>query len=378
MRTLERVLLVSNAPGLGIEEGLIAEFSRHGIAVEVIYRSDSRTFFDKYIIRTTNKLLHNLRIQPKSERKFEQHPLSYRNYSESNLIKKVAEYAPDLILLLRGHRRTIQTLLTIKERAKLYGWWLEGEEDCMEQVPAEIACFDWYFFLSQRCVEVMQEQGHPHTSYQHHVVNFDMFRPPSPAALAVGKRYDLCFVGKWSEKRQQYLEAALKVTSNIAVYGPKWRAKNLTNWSVLSCIKGNSIFGEALVALYRQSAIVINITGWEGGQAQKRSGMNMRVLEVPVCGAFLLTDTSIETENILTPGLHVGSYEDLADFQAKLVYYLAHPEVCARIAQAGMAHIREKNISYAPFVDRIMQIYQSGETLHPGCVRDPLENMCMG
>ena len=36
----------------------------------------------------------------------------------------------------------------------------------------------------------------------------------------------------------------------------------------------------------------MNITNWGLGEGAKRSGMTMRVLEVPATGAFLLTDGS--------------------------------------------------------------------------------------
>jgi spore maturation protein CgeB len=251
----------------------------------------------------------------------------------------------------------------------LYGWWIEGEEDCAAQVPDEIQYFDWYFFLSRRSVDMMRERGHTRTSYQNHVINYDIFRPLPQIKSHDGKEYDACFVGKWSEKRQKFIEAALEVTPNIAVYGPKWRIKNLTNWAVLRCVKGNGIFGDQLVSLYGRTSVVMNISNWGGNSKQKRSGMNMRVLEVPACGAFLLTDTSIEMEDFLTPGVHVEAYETLDELKSKLAYYVEHAEEGRKIALNGMQHVREINIGYPQFVDKIVEIFQSGEMPHDHGVR---------
>lgn len=374
MCKLQRVLLVANASmvvKLGIVDGLRSALLKRNIDMDLICYPDYRTLFDRFVIHTTNKWLHNLRLQEKNKSKFENHPLSHKNYFESNLIKKVKTSSPDLVLLIRGHARTLDVLTSIKKQTKLYGWWIEAEERCVAEVPNEIQCFDWYFFISRRCVEIMKEKGIFHTSYQNHVVNFDLFHTKRKPSTGSEKRYDVCFVGNWSEKRQKFIEAAIKVTKNIAVYGKKWRIKNLTNFPVWRCVKGNYIFGDALVSLYGKTSVVLNVTAWGGSAHQQRSGMNMRILEVPACGAFLLTDTSVEMNGFLTPGVHVGTYETLDEFQSKLAYYLEHSDECKQIAQNGMQHIRGKNVDYGQFVEKIIDIFKMEAYSSEGVITHP-------
>lgn len=363
MSPLRRVLLVFYHPMFGITDGLRTAFLQCGIQVDVLYYAACRTLFDQFVIHTTNKWLHNLKLQPKSAQKFKNHPLSHQRYFEDQLIKKVESFSPDLILLVRGQKCSLETLTRIRKEARLYGWWVEKSERCVPSIADEIHCFDWYFSISRQCVETLREEGHAHVSYQNHLVNDHIFRPRPDGVSSDKKRYDACFVGLWSRKRQKFIEAALEVTKNIAVYGPKWHVNNLSRFSVLRRVKGTFILGDKLVDLYRKTAVVLNTTEWEGINQQGRSGMNMRVLEVPACGSFLLTDTSVEMGDFLTPGLHMGTYETLDDFQSKLAYYIGHPEECKQIAFQGMQHLQKQNLGYSAFIDKIVGLYQSGETI---------------
>jgi spore maturation protein CgeB len=172
----------------------------------------------------------------------------------------------------------------------------------------------------------------------------------------VQKEFDVCFVGGWSPKRQTYLEATLAVTPKVALYGGKWLKKCWNRPAILRCWKGSYIEGEDLNRLYNQSAIVLNITNWGKGEGKARSGMNMRVLEVPATGAFLFTDASLELEEFLTPGMHVGVHEGIEDFSAGLAHFFAHPEQRDAIAVAGMNHVRSRH-TYDHVVQEILNAY---------------------
>ena len=67
-KTLRKVLLVySSKPP--IMQYLASAFSRKQISTEMVY-ADANHWFDRYIIHTANKMLHNLRILPKDKSVF--------------------------------------------------------------------------------------------------------------------------------------------------------------------------------------------------------------------------------------------------------------------------------------------------------------------
>lgn len=312
--------------------------------------ADQNTWFDRWIIRRLTKQLHNLRVLPKDKTLFADHPLAHKNYRSAALAEKISSFDPDVVLIVRGIAFNNEVLVRAK---KLFGWWVEKEERTAEALR-ELSLFDWYFFLAESSVEQARASGFTNVSYQSHVVNPHCFYeiPGTP------KRFDICFVGNWSSHRQKYIDAALKVTSNVAIYGRKWRRNNIGNAEVFRNVKGRWIEGDALNKLYNESRIVLNVTNWGAGVGKGRSGMNMRVFEVPASGAFLLTDESREMSDYLIPGVHVGVFDesDLLGFEERLKHYLDNAEERKKIARAGYSHVRQK-YTYDDAVDKFITVY---------------------
>ncbi len=331
-------------------------FARAGIETDYLL-ADDNTWFDRWIIHRVNKWAHSLRIYPKTQFAFTDHPLAHKNFRSAELSRKLESFQPQLVLLIRGISYNHDVLGKVP---CLFGWWVEREERVPEALR-EINLFDWYFFMNRSCVETAHAQGFINSSYLSHSVDPAAFHPIPGSE----KKFDMCFVGNWSPKRQEYLEAALKVSTNIVIYGRKWRKKNLFNRSLFHCVKGTYIEGEDLNRLYNASRIVLNVTNWGKGEGAKRSGMNMRVLEVPATGSFLLTDGSRELSEFLVAGEHIAVYEGLDDFSRSIRFWLDRPEARARIAEQGARHVVAR-FSYDRLVDEILQRYaQLGNTNRP-------------
>jgi spore maturation protein CgeB len=218
----------------------------------------------------------------------------------------------------------------------------------MEDAFREIDFFDWYFFINSTCIEKGTDRGFNHISQLLHAVDTGAFYRTE----STGKEFDICFVGNWSRKRQEYIESLLKVTGNIVVYGDKWFKKNIAKPAVRRCIRSKYIDGTGLVEAYNKSKIVLNITNWGPDGGSRRSGLNMRVLEVPATGSFLLTDGSIDMEKVVTPGKHVAVYEDVEECVRLAKYYLENASEREAIADAGYKHVR----SHYTYDDIVRQI----------------------
>lgn len=350
-KTLKKVLLVYSLKP-PIMQYLASAFSRKGISTEMVY-ADANHWFDRYIIHTANKMLHNLRILPKDKSVFSNHPLSHKNHRSSNLWKTYKQFNPDLVLIIRGIGFRHDVLKEIRKSTPLFGWWIEKEER-IEEALKEINLFDWYFFMNSSCVDIAMQKRFSNISLLHHSVDPDTFYPMSK----INKEIDICFVGNWSLKRQQVIEALLCVTDNIVIYGRKWVKKNFLNSRIKRCVKGKYIDGSALVELYNRSRIVVNITNWGFGEGKKRSGMNMRILEVPATGAFLLTDGSRDMETVVTPGKHIAVYESIEDCVKLAKYYLNNAAEREAIAKEGCLYVRH-NYTYDDVVNRIIDTYHN-------------------
>lgn len=344
---LKKILIVYSAnPPIIADLG--EAFARLGIASDFLL-ADQTHWFDRWVIRKINKQLHNFRILPKHKNLFSSHPLAHQNYRSNRLAAKIAEFSPDAVFLVRGINFNHDVMASAPT---LIGWWVEREERVAEAVR-EAGFFAWYFFISRAATEAMVQAGFPNASYLSHVVNPERFHH----VPEIEKKYDVCFVGNWSPYRQSQLEEVIKLTPNVAIYGRKWRRNNLTNRHILAAVKGRWIDGEPLNTLYNQSRIVLNVTNWGRGAGKARSGMNMRIFEVPASGAFLLTDESRELEEFLQPGEHIGTYGEQAKLQAQVRHYLAAPDERQAIARQGCEHVRA-NYTYDFVAKKIVEVYQ--------------------
>jgi hypothetical protein len=348
---LQRVLIAytSKPP---IIQYLSAAFARRGIEVMSVF-ADENTWFDRLVIHQLNKLAHNFRIIPKSKNFFENRPASHMNFRSARLRDAIAAYDPDLVFHIRG--------LGFREWAfhgarRKFAWWVESDERVSEAL-GEVWWFDHYFLINSASVAAAHGAGYVQASYLPHAVDASVFRP----LPGVVKDIDFAFVGLWSEHRERFLDAALEVSQNGALYGPKWFRKTFHDRRFRRIVKGSYIAGEPLVRLYNRAKVVINVTSWGAKGGESRSGMTMRVFEVPATGSFLLTDPSTELGLSLKPGVHVDTFSDVDDFQKKLRFYLDHAAERQRIAMQGMQHVRVHH-SYDAMVDSIIATYEAAES----------------
>jgi glycosyltransferase involved in cell wall biosynthesis len=344
MKKLERVLITyfSKPP---ILEYLGEAFRRVGVEVKTL-RAEENTWFDKYVIHRVNKLAHNLRLLPKDRHFFENHPLAHRNYQSQCLLDAYEEFKPDLVLVIRGPGFRSDVLARTRP---LFGWWIE--HDGRREVIDELGQYDWFYFINESFVREARNAGHQNVSSLFHAVDPKCFHP----VPGTEKTIDVCFVGGWSSRRQQYLEAALSITPNVVIYGGKW-AKRCTHLPhVMQCWRGSYVEGEDLNTLYNQSRIVLNVTNW-GKDGALHSGMTMRVVEIPATGTFLLSDTSEEMRDMFEPGKHLGVFRDINEFTTQLSYWLQHDSERAAVGTAGLQQVRS-HYTYDQMVQKVLDRY---------------------
>jgi spore maturation protein CgeB len=101
---------------------------------------------------------------------------------------------------------------------------------------------------------------------------------------------------------------------------------------------------------------VINVTEWGAAAGAKRSGMTMRLFEVPATRTLLLTDSSADIGLAITPGKHVETFADVGNFGRKLAFYLGNAQARERIAEQGYQHVRA-NCTYDRMVERLIAAY---------------------
>ena len=104
----------------------------------------------------------------------------------------------------------------------------------------------------------------------------------------------------------------------------------------MAMLKGSSIWGKQLVDLYNSSEIVLNISSWD---SDNLGGQNLRLFDVPACGAFLLTEYSEELSEHYRLGVEIETFKTPDELRDKVDYYLKHPVERERIAKLGYERV---------------------------------------
>ena len=93
--------------------------------------------------------------------------------------------------------------------------------------------------------------------------------------------------------------------------------------------------------------------------SDRYKSFNLRMTEIPACGALLISDQFEEMEKLgFIPGRNFVLYETLNQLRRRIDYYLKHPSERDKIAEEGQRFVREKH-NNSVRVDRMTQILKA-------------------
>lgn len=170
----------------------------------------------------------------------------------------------------------------------------------------------------------------------------DAYENVAPVAQKI---YDIVFIGRLYKNRIPYLDALAKRAERehwtMKVFGlnfefpyvwKKW-AFALKHPALMKCIVNRQLSPTECANIYAASRICINI------HDEKNRGLNPRTFEILATHAMQLVDER-EDYDIVRPGEDLVVYQSPEDLEKQVAYYLAHPEVCRKIANAGYGRVR--------------------------------------
>lgn len=255
------------------------------------------------------------------------------------LRKAVADFRPDLLLILRGHHFEADFLAALEREfgVRTAAWWLYGPESHADMIP-DVPRYNHYFSFYRTDVPGV-----------HHLpalsVDRALYRAEGPREPF---EHEIAFVGRHSERRDRIIAPLADLP--ISIWGAGWRKLRQGYRPALwRRLVGSGIWGEALVRIWRRSKIVLNVSVWNPGE---ESGLNLRVFDVPACGGFLLTDHSPELAEFFIPGKEVETWASEAELRDKSKFYLAHDAERERIARAGY----ERSLTLPSTLDRMRDL----------------------
>lgn len=280
------------------------------------------------LLKPANKLLKTLLCRPVDLAQGTRwHNHAFR---QAELRRTVAEFRPDLLLAIRGNSFDRALIAGLKEEFGIrhcVGWWVKDPRSD-DQMLRDAEIYDRYFCIHTHGYAA--ESGIVHLPALG--IYPELYRPTGERAED-NYTADIAFVGGHSARREEFIRPLLD--RRIRIYGPGWRKrKRFFDRALMRRWAGSGIWGEPLVDLYNRSRIVLNITSWD---PRRLSGQNLRLLDVPATGAFLLTDHAEEVLEYFTPGREIETFASAEELKSKADFYLANPAARERIARAGLA-----------------------------------------
>lgn len=283
-------------------------------------------FFGHKFLERLAVLLGRIALQPKWKTK-QYLPWNEEAIRFRRLLELARHRAPDYLLVISTYTYPARILRRLRKECGIrntVGWCIEGPTWIRSPLK-EATLYDHYFCIYP--VPGGGSAGITHLSALAH--DADLYRPLSPRPE---KDVDVVFVGRSKARRVEVLTAILDFRPQI--FGPGWAREAPT---IAPYVSGEKIFGAELNHLYNRTKIVLNISAWNNDIADCP---NLRIVDVPASGSFLLSDYSAAAAELFSEGREIEFYRNTEELRDKLRFYLANDAARERIARAGYERAR--------------------------------------
>ncbi len=153
---------------------------------------------------------------------------------------------------------------------------------------------------------------------------------PYPAEEGKAFGAPVGFIGTFEKERAASMLHLAQNGVPVRIWGSHWPEAWYTKHFNLK-IEGTPLYGEdyprALCATQINLAFL---------RKANRDQQTDRSMEIPACGAFMLTERTSEHLRLFEDGKEAAFFETDDELLDKVKYYLANPELCKSIGQAGM------------------------------------------
>lgn len=320
-----------------------------GFGCEVYrFNSQMESRWEKALLKPVNRLARGLGYRRREIGR--SLPIHKVNFKRRRLLEAAAAFRPRWILVIRAHEFVDAALVARLRREcgveKVIGWRVDGPLDTPDLLE-DARVYDVYFCSHRHGYDPQSDNIHYLPVYGMDFALYRNFHVDSPRPY----RHEIVLVGGYNARRGELVGPLLDMP--LAIYGG-WRKQARRRAELRRHIRAKGVWGEALLAVYNSSKIVLNITNWDPA---RYVALNQRVFDVPATGAFLLTDYSPELEEHYRLGEEIVCYRDAAELSDKARYYLAHEAEREAIARRGY----ERALTLPTVADRVRAVLREVE-----------------
>jgi spore maturation protein CgeB len=247
------------------------------------------------------------------------------------LLEQVSRHNPDLVFIVIGYNYLPKTLGTIKRKhgTKVIGWWVENPESYDALYPS-LQWYDHVFSFSRNVASEISRNSPKVCHFVNYGTDPEIYHP---IALSRWGRFryesDLSFLGKFKERRLDYLRAVSDM--DVGIWGPLWKKElGKLRDPLLGSVRGYRLFNRKAALLFNATKVNLNINSWPTD-----TGPNLRVFDVLACRSCLLTEYVEELEELFSIGEEIDTFHSGDELRDKAGYYLRNEAVRERMAARG-------------------------------------------
>ena len=259
-----------------------------------------------------------------------------------DLLKKVAKFKPDLVIVLKGETVLPTTVRSIREQGiKVINWFMDpiitlGHEYLFDSIQE----YDYFITKDKFILKRLTEIGIDNARFL-----LECFDP------AVYRRMELS-----DEDREEYA-SDMALVGNIYPYRmrliKKFEGIDFKAWGKLVNVKREDAawFYQGHPAVTWEKAKIFNAAKicFNSHNPWEIEGTNARIFEINGCGAFQISDTTLHTDKVFKDKREIVYFRDAKELKELTGYYLENDEERKRIAEAGQKralseHTYEKRI----------------------------------
>jgi spore maturation protein CgeB len=253
----------------------------------------------------------------------------------------------DLFLVVRGDHIYPETIAYAKKYiAKVANWNsddLFNKLNSTKYILASFDQFDVHFSPRKHLRQEYISKG----AKAFEVVDW-YYRPElvlAPPTNQTNYVNDICFIGSWSERRENILTSLRDLDFKICGWGwsKKLNADNFPKWDFNS-----PVAMKEMMLIFARTKININILTIEN-----RDRVNPRNFDIAVAGGFQLSERTDEVLEVFKEDVDIACFSSSEELKSKAEFYLKNDNLREKIALAGYKKIVNGNFS---LVDRMKHI----------------------
>jgi len=217
--------------------------------------------------------------------------------------------------------------------------WLTDDHVQYEETRSLWELFNTVVTANREGYEKRKKEGFTNVFLSNWACNYIIYKN-----LNLPKIYDVSFVGRCNEGRQEFIDILKKSGINITTFGQGWESDSRVSQA-------------DLIKIYNQSKISLNITF--ASRDSKIFSTKGRDFEIPGCGSLLVTKDTKEIAEYFVPGEEIITYNDASDATEKIKYYLKNEDERERIAKKGYERVMREHT----YEKRFLEIFEFAQNM---------------